>query len=84
MEALHHGSVSSLQFERDVLDISLALLSMDKQVEEWGNPVHVACVLGALVSERRGSGSSPTELSLLYGSGYLQDTNNPLLPGDGG
>lgn len=84
MEALHHGPVSSLQFEGDVMDMSLALLSMDKQVEEWGNPVHVACVLGALVSERRGSGSSLTELPLLYGSGYLQDTNGPLLPGDGG
>lgn len=36
------------QFERDVLDLSLDLLSVDKQVEEWGNPVHVARILGSL------------------------------------
>ncbi|XP_045303947.1 protein 4.2 isoform X1 [Leopardus geoffroyi] len=35
------------QFEVDVIDLSLHLLSMDKQVEEWGNPVHVAHILGA-------------------------------------
>lgn len=35
----------------DVVDLSLYLLSMDKQVEEWGNPVHVAHILGASVSE---------------------------------
>ncbi|XP_029808634.1 erythrocyte membrane protein band 4.2 [Suricata suricatta] len=35
------------QFEVDVIDHSLYLLSMDKQVEEWGNPVHVAHILGA-------------------------------------
>ncbi|XP_042798172.1 protein 4.2 isoform X8 [Panthera leo] len=34
-------------FEVDVIDLSLHLLSMDKQVEEWGNPVHVAHILGA-------------------------------------
>ncbi|XP_066132985.1 protein 4.2 [Saccopteryx bilineata] len=37
------------QFEKDVLDLSLDLLSVDKQVEEWGNPVHVTCILGALL-----------------------------------
>ncbi|XP_070094415.1 protein 4.2 isoform X2 [Equus caballus] len=37
------------QFERDVFDLSLALLSEDKQVEQWGNPVHVACVLGSML-----------------------------------
>nr|KAF6391880.1 erythrocyte membrane protein band 4.2 [Pipistrellus kuhlii] len=37
------------QFEGDVLDLSLDLLSMDEQVEEWGNPVHVALVLGAVL-----------------------------------
>lgn len=51
MERLHHCSVWSLQFERDVLDLSLDLLSVDKQVEEWGNPVHVARILGSLVSK---------------------------------
>lgn len=41
----------SLQFESSVIDLSLGLLSMDKQVEEWGNPEHVAHILGTLVSE---------------------------------
>lgn len=40
----------SLQFESSVIDLSLGLLSMDKQVEEWGNPEHVAHILGTLVS----------------------------------
>lgn len=53
--------VWSLQFERDVFDLSLALLSEDKQVEQWGNPVHVACVLGSMVSERQGKGSPEWE-----------------------
>ena len=61
METLHHGSVLSLQFEGDVLDLSLDLLSVDKQVEKWGNPAHVACILGTLVSERRERGSPLTE-----------------------
>ncbi|XP_062062618.1 protein 4.2 [Lepus europaeus] len=37
------------QFEGDVVDLSLALLSVDKQVEKWSQPVHVARVLGALL-----------------------------------
>ncbi|XP_004421535.1 PREDICTED: erythrocyte membrane protein band 4.2 [Ceratotherium simum simum] len=37
------------QFEGDIFDLSLALLSEDKQVEQWGNPVRVACILGALL-----------------------------------
>ncbi|XP_006731752.2 erythrocyte membrane protein band 4.2 isoform X1 [Leptonychotes weddellii] len=37
------------QFESSVIDLSLGLLSMDKQVEEWGNPEHVAHILGALL-----------------------------------
>ncbi|KAK2500014.1 hypothetical protein MC885_010344 [Smutsia gigantea] len=37
------------QFERDAIDLSLGLLSMDQQVEEWGNPVHVARTVGALL-----------------------------------
>lgn len=61
-EALHHCSVWSLQFEGDVLDLSLDLLSLDEQVEEWGDPAHVARILGAVVSERRRSGSPLTEL----------------------
>ncbi|XP_051000990.1 protein 4.2 [Acomys russatus] len=37
------------QFERDVMDLSLSLLSVDKEVEEWSQPVHVARVVGALL-----------------------------------
>uniref|UniRef100_A0A8C2YR20 Protein 4.2 n=1 Tax=Chinchilla lanigera TaxID=34839 RepID=A0A8C2YR20_CHILA len=37
------------QFERDVMDLSLDLLGVDKQVEEWSQPAHVARVLGALL-----------------------------------
>ncbi|XP_047397846.1 protein 4.2 [Sciurus carolinensis] len=37
------------QFERDVMDISLVLLGMDKHVEKWSQPVHVAHVLGTLL-----------------------------------
>lgn len=44
----------SLQFESDVMDLSLDLLSVDKQVEKWSQPVHVACVVGTLVSMRLG------------------------------
>ncbi|KAB0392968.1 hypothetical protein E2I00_019861 [Balaenoptera physalus] len=40
------------QFEEDVIDLSLDLLNVDKRVEKWGNPVHVARVLGALVMLR--------------------------------
>lgn len=83
MGTLHHCSVWSLQFEGDVLDLSLDLLSMDEQVEEWGNPAHVARILGAVVSERRGSGSPLTELPP-HGPEYLQNTNRALLPECGG
>ncbi|KAM5337204.1 protein 4.2 [Glossophaga mutica] len=41
------------QFEGDVLDLSLDLLSVDKQVEKWGNPVHVARILGTLLHALR-------------------------------
>lgn len=37
------------QFERDVLDLSLNLLSVDKQVKDWSQPAHVACIVGALL-----------------------------------
>lgn len=44
----------SLQFERDVMDLSLNLLSMDKQMKDWNQPAHVARMVGALVSMRLG------------------------------
>ncbi|KAM6202494.1 protein 4.2 [Rhynchocyon petersi] len=37
------------QLDRGVINLSLGLLDMDKQMEEWSNPVHVAQVLGALL-----------------------------------
>nr|AAA62275.1 erythrocyte membrane protein band 4.2 [Mus musculus] len=37
------------QFEKDVMDLSLKLLSMDKQVKDWNQPAHVARVVGALL-----------------------------------
>ena len=45
------GPVWSLQLEEDVIDLGLSLLTVDKQMEKGGNPVHVAQVLGSLVSE---------------------------------
>lgn len=37
------------QLEEDVIDLGLSLLTVDNRVEKWGNPVHVARVLGALL-----------------------------------
>ena len=51
LDTLHRSPLCSLQFEEDVIDLSLKLLSVNKQVEEWGDPVHVAHTLGTLVSE---------------------------------
>nr|KAF6499930.1 erythrocyte membrane protein band 4.2 [Molossus molossus] len=48
------------QFERDVLDLSLNLLGTDKQVEEWGDPVHVALVLGVLLHALKEKSVLPT------------------------
>ncbi|XP_008068132.1 erythrocyte membrane protein band 4.2 isoform X2 [Carlito syrichta] len=51
------------QFERDVIDLSLGLLSTDKQVEEWSQPVHVARVLGALLHALKEKSVLPTPLT---------------------
>ncbi|XP_036699942.1 protein 4.2 [Balaenoptera musculus] len=48
------------QFEEDVIDLSLDLLSVDKRVEKWGNPVHVARVLGALLHVLKEKSVLPT------------------------
>lgn len=48
------------QFERDVMDLSLSLLSVDKQVEKWSQPVHVAQVLGALLHALKEKSILPT------------------------
>lgn len=82
----------SLQFECGVINLSLGLLSLDKQVEKWGNPVHVAHILGALVSEvgREGrpkwGGDETGALARaghIYGPGNLQITNGPFSQGMG-
>ncbi|XP_040825999.1 protein 4.2 isoform X2 [Ochotona curzoniae] len=48
------------QFERDVMDLSLSLLSVDKHVEKWSQPVHVAQVLGALLHALKEKSILPT------------------------
>nr|XP_020013019.1 erythrocyte membrane protein band 4.2 isoform X3 [Castor canadensis] len=37
------------QFERDVMDLSLGLMGVDKHMEKWSQPVYVACLWGALL-----------------------------------
>uniref|UniRef100_A0A287BJX0 Protein 4.2 n=1 Tax=Sus scrofa TaxID=9823 RepID=A0A287BJX0_PIG len=61
------------QFEEDVIDLSLKLLSVNKQVEEWGDPVHVAHTLGTLLQVLKEKSVLPTsqiqtaqEKALLY------------------
>ncbi|XP_036592284.1 protein 4.2 [Trichosurus vulpecula] len=41
------------QFELNVIDLSLSLLEVDKEVNQWSNPVHVTRVLGALLNDRK-------------------------------
>ncbi|XP_004709533.1 protein 4.2 [Echinops telfairi] len=48
------------QFERDVVDLSLDLLSVDKQVEKWSSPLHVARVLGSLLQVLQKKSVLPT------------------------
>ncbi|XP_012504927.1 PREDICTED: erythrocyte membrane protein band 4.2 isoform X4 [Propithecus coquereli] len=51
------------QFEGDVIDLSLGLLSVDKQVAEWSQPVHVARVVGALLHALKEKRVLPTPQS---------------------
>lgn len=69
------------------MDLSLNLLSVDKQVEKWSQPAHVACVVGTLVSMtlgdqrgRRWDKSTWMEGSHLHGSGSSQSTNSSPFP----
>uniref|UniRef100_A0A8C0QUV6 Erythrocyte membrane protein band 4.2 n=1 Tax=Canis lupus dingo TaxID=286419 RepID=A0A8C0QUV6_CANLU len=48
------------QFECGVINLSLGLLNLDKQVEKWGNPVHVAHILGALLHGLKEKSVLPT------------------------
>lgn len=77
VQTLCHGPVWSFQFEDDAMDLSLGLLSIDKQVEEWSNPVHVAGVLGAKTV------SPLTQLPSSMALGIFKNTNGSLLPGYG-
>ncbi|XP_021097404.1 erythrocyte membrane protein band 4.2 isoform X2 [Heterocephalus glaber] len=71
------------QFESDVMDLSLDLLGVDKQVEEWSQPAHVARVLGALVSARQAGGREgqepSTDVSTLHAPGSPVITTDSLL-----
>ncbi|XP_040083544.1 protein 4.2 [Oryx dammah] len=49
------------QLEEDVIDLGLSLLTVDKQLEKWGNPVHVAQVLGSLLQILKEKLVLPTE-----------------------
>ncbi|XP_045395757.1 protein 4.2 isoform X1 [Lemur catta] len=51
------------QFEADVIDLSLGLLSVDKQVAEWSRPVHVARVVGTLLRALKEKRVLPTPQS---------------------
>ncbi|XP_051833134.1 protein 4.2 [Antechinus flavipes] len=41
------------QFDTNVIDLSLRLQEVDKEVNQWNNPVHVARVLGVLLNNRK-------------------------------
>ncbi|KAM6181718.1 protein 4.2 [Erethizon dorsatum] len=52
------------QFESDIMDLSLDLLGVDKQVKEWGQPAHVARVLGTLLHALKEKKVLPTPHTL--------------------
>lgn len=68
------------QFEDDVIDLSLSLLSMDKQVEEWGNPVHVAQILGALLHALKEKRVLPTPETQTTQEGSLLNKRRGSVP----
>ncbi|XP_072480633.1 protein 4.2 [Notamacropus eugenii] len=41
------------QSELSIIDLSLRLLEVDKEVNQWSNPVHVTRVLGALLNDAK-------------------------------
>ncbi|XP_074145511.1 protein 4.2 isoform X3 [Sminthopsis crassicaudata] len=41
------------QFDTNIIDLSLRLQEVDKEVNQWNNPVHVARVLGVLLNNRK-------------------------------
>ncbi|XP_045679353.1 protein 4.2 [Phyllostomus hastatus] len=68
------------QFEGDVLDLSLDLLSVDKQVEKWGNPVHVACILGSLLHALKKKSVLPTPQPQATQEGALLNKRRGSVP----
>ncbi|XP_034516949.1 erythrocyte membrane protein band 4.2 isoform X1 [Ailuropoda melanoleuca] len=68
------------QFESSVIDLSLGLLSMDKQVEEWGNPEHVAHILGTLLHALKMKSVLPTPQSAAAQEGGLLNKRRGSVP----
>ncbi|XP_019500603.1 PREDICTED: erythrocyte membrane protein band 4.2 isoform X2 [Hipposideros armiger] len=68
------------QFERDVLDLCLELLSQDKQVEEWSNPVHVARVLGNSLHTLKEKNVLPTPQTQAAQEGSLLNKRRGSVP----
>lgn len=72
------------------MDLSLNLLSVDKQVKDWSQPAHVACIVGALVStglgkqrEKRWDMSTGLEASTFAALEALRAQTGPLSQGVG-
>nr|AAH99627.1 EPB42 protein [Homo sapiens] len=68
------------QFEGDVIDLSLRLLSKDKQVEKWSQPVHVARVLGALLHFLKEQRVLPTPQTQATQEGALLNKRRGSVP----
>ncbi|XP_008572243.1 PREDICTED: erythrocyte membrane protein band 4.2 isoform X1 [Galeopterus variegatus] len=68
------------QFEGDVVNLSLRLLSMDKEVEEWSRPVHVARVLGALLHALKERSVLPTPQTQVAQEGALLNKRRGSVP----
>ncbi|XP_040476449.1 protein 4.2 isoform X2 [Ursus maritimus] len=68
------------QFESSVIDLSLGLLSMDKQVEEWGNPEHVAHILGTLLHALKKKSVLPTPQTAAAQEGGLLNKRRGSVP----
>ncbi|XP_011796517.1 PREDICTED: erythrocyte membrane protein band 4.2 isoform X1 [Colobus angolensis palliatus] len=68
------------QFEGDVIDLSLRLLSEDKQVEKWSQPVHVARVLGALLHYLKEKRVLPTPQTQTTQEGALLNKRRGSVP----
>nr|XP_019580941.1 PREDICTED: erythrocyte membrane protein band 4.2 [Rhinolophus sinicus] len=68
------------QFEGDALDLSLGLLSRDKQVEEWSNPVYVARVLGNSLHALKEKNVLPTPQIQAAQEGSLRNKRRGSMP----